>query len=187
MQQTGKILEKHMKQEIFCRCVAPLRGFGHCAIINLTRKHGLPIQGDRKMGKRIVRIIVILLFAMAVFSAAIWCAARFVYLSPACYPDNKNLTERENYFIRKVVLEAIEYRLSVFADGNADFEAIEEQDKRKHVFVLINSNFMNSVTKDNNGYVVNVQTYFMEPESSDCQYEIHLSTGFSITSFELDP
>lgn len=139
------------------------------------------------MKNRVTKTIVIVLLAVFLVIAMIWCTAKYVFLSPSCYSDNKNLTEEENYFIKKVVLESIEERLSVFADGNTGFEADEEQGDGKHVFVLINSNFMNSVTKDDNGYVVNVQTYFMEPESSDCQYEIHLSTGFSIMSFELDP
>ena len=139
------------------------------------------------MKSKLAKTVVIVLLAIFLVIGMIWCAAKCVFLLPSCYSDNKNLTEEENYFIKKLVLESIEARLSIFADGNTDFETDEEQENRKHFFVLINSNFMDSVTKDHNGYTVNVQTYFMEPESDDCLYEIHLTKDFSITSFALDP
>jgi hypothetical protein len=111
---------------------------------------------------------------------------------------NEDLTEEENYFIKKTVLEAVEDRLSVFASNkgniydpsateNEIIQLDEEQSNRKHAFVWINTDFMRSVTKENDGYVIRIQTHFMESSSDDCVYEIHMSKDFVITSFGLDP
>lgn len=138
-------------------------------------------------------IIVVLSLLIVVF-----CAARFVFLSPSCYTDNKNLTDRENYFIKKRTLEAVEDRLSVFADTNSSIydpsaseidiiQLDKTQNERKHVFVLINYNFMDSVQKTEDGYILHVQTYGMEESSSDCIYELCFSKDFTITFFGLDP
>lgn len=136
--------------------------------------------------KRTKTVVLVLLPVLLAF-AMMWCTAKYVFLSPSCYSDNNNLTQEENYYIKKLVLEAIENRLSIFADENIGLEDTEEQGNRKHFFVLINGDFMNSATKNNDGYAVAVQTYFMEPISEDCLYEIHLSTDFNVVSFELDP
>ena len=66
------------------------------------------------MKKKLILIIAIIVAFVLVMSVALFCAARFVFLSPSCYSDNYNLTEQENYFIKKTVLEAVEDRLSVF-------------------------------------------------------------------------
>jgi len=142
----------------------------------------------------IISIVSVLSLLLVVF-----CAARFVFLSPSCYTDNKNLTDRENYFIKKLTLEAVEDRLSAFADTSKDIydpsaselHVIqldkENQNNRKHIFVLINHDFMNSVRKTENGYVLHVQTYGMEDSFPDCVYELCFSKDFTITCFGLDP
>ena len=45
---------------------------------------------------------------------------------------------------------------------------------------------MESVTKENDEYVIRVQTHYMESSSDDCVYEIHMSEDFDITFFGLD-
>ena len=99
------------------------------------------------------------------------------------------MTEQENYFIKKQVLEAVEDRLSVFASNTdniydpsaTEIEIIqldETQNNRKHIFIWINTDFMESVTKENDEYVIRVQTHYMESSSDDCVYEIHMSEDF---------
>jgi hypothetical protein len=127
------------------------------------------------MKKKLILIIVIIVASVLVISVALSCAARFVFLSPSCYSDNDNLTEQENYFIKKTVLEAVEDRLSVFRDNGT------------HLFIWINTDFMESVTKENNEYIIRVQTHYVESASDDCLYEIHMLEDFSITFFGLDP
>ena len=150
------------------------------------------------MKKKLILIIAIIVAFVLVMSVALFCAARFVFLSPSCYSDNDNLTEQENYFIKKTVLEAVEDRLSVFlcnTDSIYDPSATEieiiqldkSQNNRKHIFIWINTDFMESVTKENDEYVIRVQTHYMESSSDDCVYEIHMSENFDITFFGLDP
>ena len=150
------------------------------------------------MSKKLKIIIAIIIASVLAISIALSCVARFVFLSPSCYLDNDNLTEQENYFIKKKVLAAVEDRLSVFASNKdniydpsaTELEIIqldETQNNRKHIFIWINTNFMKSVTKENDGYVIRVQTLFMESSSEDCVYEIHMSKDFVITFFGLDP
>ncbi len=150
------------------------------------------------MKKKLILIIAIIVVSILVVSVIISCAARFVFLSPSFYSDNDNLTEQENYFIKKKVLEAVEDRLSVFASNTnniydpstTEIEIIqldESQNNRKHVFMWINTDFMESVTKENDKYIIRVQTHYMESSSDDCVYEIHMSEDFSITFFGLDP
>ena len=150
------------------------------------------------MKKKLILIIAIIVAFVLVMSVALFCAARFVFLAPSCYSDNDNLTEQENYFIKKTVLEAVEDRLSVFLcntdsiyDPSAtEIEIIqldETQNNRKHIFIWINTDFMESVTKENDEYVIRVQTHYMESSSDDCVYEIHMSENFDITFFGLDP
>ena len=150
------------------------------------------------MKRKLILIIAIIVAFVLVMSVALFCAARFVFLSPSCYSDNDNLTEQENYFIKKTVLEAVEDRLSVFLrntdsiyDPSAtEIEIIqldETQNNRKHIFIWINTDFMESVTKENDEYVIRVQTHYMESSSNDCVYEIHMSENFDITFFGLDP
>ena len=126
------------------------------------------------MKKKLILIIAIIVALVLVISFALFCAARFVFLSPLCYSDNNELTERENCFIKEIVLEAVEDRLSVFGDNGT------------HLFVWIDTDFMESVTKENNEYIIRVQTHYMESASDDCVYEIHLSEDFSVTFFGLD-
>ena len=127
------------------------------------------------MKKKLILIIAIIVAFVLVMSVALFCAARFVFLSPSCYSDNDNLTEQENYFIKKTVLETIEDRLSILGDNGT------------HLFIWINTDFMESVTKENNEYIICVQTHHMESSSDDCTYEIHMSEDFAITFFGLDP
>lgn len=148
--------------------------------------------------KILYKTIIIFIISVVVIVAMIFCLARFVFLSPACYSDNENLTEQENYFIKKIVLEAVEDRLSFFAsddvdiyDSDATKDEVIQLDKtennRKHVFVLINSDFMKSVVKENDDYTVIVKSYGMESFSDDCLYVIRLNNEFAITFFGLDP
>ena len=150
------------------------------------------------MKKKLILIIAIIVAFVLVMSVALFCAARFVFLSPSCYSDNNELTEQENYFIKKTVLESVEERLSVFASNTnniydpsaTEIEIIqldETQNNRKHIFIWINTDFMESVTKENDEYVIRVQTHYMESSSDDCVYEIHMSENFDITFFGLDP
>ena len=150
------------------------------------------------MSKKLIIIIAIIIASVLAISIALSCVARFVFLSPSCYSDNNELTEQENYFIKKTVLESVEERLSVFASNTnniydpsaTEIEIIqldETQNNRKHIFIWINTDFMESVTKENDKYIIRVQTYYMESASDDCVYEIHISKDFSITFFGLDP
>ena len=150
------------------------------------------------MSKKLKIIIAIIIASVLAISIALSCVARFVFLSPSCYLDNDNLTEQENYFIKKTVLAVVEDRLSVFASNkdniydpsateNEIIQLDEEQSNRKHTFIWINTDFMKSVIKENDGYVIRIQTHFMESSSDDCVYEIHMSKDFVITSFGLDP
>ncbi len=140
-----------------------------------------------KIFKTIIAISVSVLFIIV----AVSCVAKFVYLSPSCYLDNDTLTNQENYFIKKIALECVEARLSVFADSNSGiYNSVQldnDQNNRKHVFIFINHNFMDSVRKEDDEYIVRVQTYGMESVSSDCVYEIHLSNEFDVTFFGLAP
>ena len=131
------------------------------------------------MSKKLKIIIAIIIASVLAISIALSCVARFVFLSPSCYSDNNELTEQENYFIKKTVLESVEDRLSVFASNTnniydpsaTEIEIIqldETQNNRKHIFIWIN-------------------TDFMESSSEDCVYEIHMSKDFVITFFGLDP
>ena len=150
------------------------------------------------MKKKLLLIIAIIVASALVVATLLSCAARFIFLSPSCYSDNDNLTEQVNYFIKKTVLAAVEDRLSVFLcntdsiyDPSAtEIEIIqldETQNNRKHIFIWINTDFMESVTKENDEYVIRVQTHYMESSSDDCVYEIHMSENFDITFFGLDP
>ena len=149
------------------------------------------------MKKKLILIMAIFVASVLAISVALSCTARFVFLSPSCYSDNANLTEQENYFIKKLVLEAIEDRLSVFENNTnsiydpsaTEIEMIQldqSQNNRKHIFIWINTDFMESVTKENDEYVIRVQTHYMESASDDCVYEIHISEDSSITFFGLD-
>ena len=133
------------------------------------------------MSKKLIIIIAIIIASVLAISIALSCVARFVFLSPSCYSDNNELTEQENYFIKKTVLESVEERLSVFASNtnniydpsateNEIIQLDEEQSNRKHTFIWINTDFMRSVTKENDGYVIRIQTHFMESSSDDCVY-----------------
>ncbi len=150
------------------------------------------------MSKKLIIIIAIIIASVLAISIALSCVARFVFLSPSCYSDNNELTEQENYFIKKTVLESVEERLSVFASNTnniydpsaTEIEIIqldETQNNRKHIFIWINTDFMESVTKENDEYVIRVKTHYMESSSDDCVYEIHMSENFDITFFGLDP
>lgn len=127
------------------------------------------------MKRKPVLIITAVLLSVLILSAAIHCTARFVLLSPACYSDNDSLSENENYFIKKIVLEAVENRLSSVS-GNGD-----------HLFIWIDTDFMDTVEKNNEGYYVYVQTHFMEADFEDCIYEIQMDNDYSITVFALNP
>ena len=148
--------------------------------------------------KKTILLISIIVASIIVLSLALSCVARFVLLSTSCYLGNEDLTEEENYFIKKTVLEAVEDRLSVFASNKdniydpsaTEIEIVqldETQNNRKHIFIWINTDFMESVTKENDEYVIRVQTHYMESSSDDCVYEIHMSENFDITFFGLDP
>lgn len=147
--------------------------------------------------KPLVKIILIIGFIVIVIASMEFCMARFIFLSPSCFSDNDNLTQQENYFIKKIVLEAVEDRLSFFggtaediydttASENEVIRLDKTQTDRKHIFILINPDFMQSVEKDDDEYVVRVQTYYMESDFEDCVYEIHLSGDYLITFFGLD-
>ena len=151
-----------------------------------------------KKTKLIIIISVCALLTVAIIGFLADFTARTVFLSPSCYSESKNLTENENYFIKKIVLEAVEDRLSVLADGNSDIydpsatdiEVIQldpEQEENRHLFVFINRDFMKSAEKIGDEYIVYVQTYNMEEVSSDCVYEIDISEDFTVTFFGLDP
>ena len=150
------------------------------------------------MKKTSIKSIIILIITAAVITVTIFCVAKFVLLSPSCYSDSENLTEQENYFIKKLVLEAVEDRLSVFASDSNDIydptatenEIIQldkSQNNSKHIFVLINTDFMKSVVKEEDKYIVIVKTYGMESSSDDCSYEFHITKDFTITFFGLNP
>ncbi len=126
------------------------------------------------MKRKLALIITVAAISILLLALAISFAARFVFLSPSCYSDNAELSDRENYFIKKIALEAIEDRLSVFGEDG------------KHLFIWINKDFMKSAVKDGETYVVRMQSHYMESFSEDCVYEIRMSEDFSVISFELD-
>ena len=126
------------------------------------------------MKRKSIKITAMALSFLFVIFVSCYCIARFIFLSPICYSDNANLTDEENYFIKRTVLEAVEDRLSVFGNNG------------NHVFVCINSDFMNSVIKEDGKYIVRVQTSYMEQFSDDCVYEIYISDDYSIINFFLD-
>lgn len=149
------------------------------------------------MKKPSIKSIIVVIITAVVITATIFCVAKFVLLSPSCYSDSENLTEQENYFIKKLVLEAVEERLSVFAsdsndiyDSTATEDEIIQLDKSqsnsKHIFVLINTDFMKSVVKEDDKYIVIVKTYGMESSSNDCSYEFHITEDYKITFFGLN-
>ena len=105
------------------------------------------------MSKKLIIIIATIIASVLAISIALSCVARFVFLSPSCYSDNNELTEQENYFIKKTVLESVEERLSVFASNTnniydpsaTEIEIIqldETQNNRKHIFIWINTDFI---------------------------------------------
>lgn len=125
-------------------------------------------------------LLAALLAAFLLAFSSVYVAARFVFLSPSCYSDNTELTEEENYFIKKIVLEAIEDNLSYFTKDPTDSSS-------KHIFIMIDHNFMKSCQKTDDGYIVRVQTYLMYDFYDDAVYEFMISENFSVTSFGLDP
>ena len=99
---------------------------------------------------------------------------RFVYVSPGYFNDNDNLTEEENYWIKKSVTESLEHRY-------------HSQGK---TFIWIDTDFMDTVQKINeNEYVCLVNTHFLEDGSDDATLEIVLDKeqGYSVTSVGVDP
>lgn len=153
------------------------------------------------MKKNVTKIIFIITAFLLVLVALVGCSARFVFLAPSFFSNNNALSDEENYFIKKLVLESVEDRLSIFSgeteniyDSNAtDIQIIQldpTQKNNKHPLILINSDFMQSVRKNGNEYTVYVQTHWMESVSDDCMYEIHVSNRngeYVITFFGLDP
>ena len=148
------------------------------------------------MKNKIIKISFLSIFGILILAMLISAGAKFVFLSPSCYDDASHLDERENYFIKKVVLEAVEDRLSLFFGGENDIydnSATEDEvivldqsaKNRKHILIFINTDFMDSVTKTDDGYTILVQTHLME-KSADCVYEIRLSKDFEVTFFGLD-
>ena len=59
------------------------------------------------MKRKLIWIIAAVLVSVFVLSIAIYCTARFVFLSPSCYSDNDELSETENYFIKKMCLKRL--------------------------------------------------------------------------------
>jgi hypothetical protein len=150
------------------------------------------------MKKSTVNIIITISVCILLLAIGACSAAKFVFLSPACYADNPALTANENYFIKKIVLEAIEDRLSVLDQGISDiydpnageYDIIQQYDtqgNRKHLFIFIDHYFMHTVQENDDGCSLIVRTYGMEESSSDCYYEIHISNDHVVTFFALDP
>ena len=131
--------------------------------------------------KQLTKILILVLISVVFITSVIFCCARFVFLSPLCFSDNVNLTEQENYFIKKIVLETVADRLSVFSDTTDPLV-----DDQKHLFILINSDFMDSVIKTETGYFVSVKPFGIEYFSNDWTYEVRITKDFQITSFGLD-
>ena len=162
-----------------------LENLAFCGIMEIT-SHTFFNKGEHVM-RKIANTSVIILLSVLLLVAAVEGAARYVYLSPSCYSDSANLTTKENYYIKKFVLECVEARLSIFADENDVDKLGLDSNNRKHVFIFIDRDFMDSVRKEDDEYIIRVQTYGMESASDDCVYEIHLSNEFDITFFGLDP
>ncbi|MBE6684334.1 MAG: hypothetical protein E7592_01625 [Ruminococcaceae bacterium] len=104
-----------------------------------------------------ITVIYLSVFLVILTISTLICP-RFIFLSPSCYSDNKDLIDQENYFIKKIVLEAIEDRLSIFSQTENDIyshyatenEIIQldnSQKNNKHIFIWINTDFMQSVEK----------------------------------------
>jgi len=132
------------------------------------------------MKSKIIRCIILAVVIFA-FIALICCAvAGFVFLAPALYPDNSDLSDQENYFIKKQSLELVEDRFSAFSDN-------KDENNPHRVFVFIDHNFMDSVTRYNGRYIVRIKTYGMVPMSDDAVMEITFSDDLSVVSYGLDP
>lgn len=131
------------------------------------------------MSKKVKTIVTILAIVIVLFSLAGYCVARFVYLSPACYADSHDLTDEENYAIKKLLLETIEEKYSVFSP----------QADEKNLFIWIDSNFMNTVKKvSDNEYRFTIQTHFLDAfEDSIIDVQVSTADGYHITAWGLDP
>ena len=148
--------------------------------------------------KKFSRVLIIACIVATMLTVVSYCAVRFLFLAPFCYSDNEHLTEQENYSIKRLVLESVKDRLSpfsktdrnIYAASANDIDVIqldEEQVNLKRVFIAIDSGFMDTVEKTDEGYIVYVKTYGMESVSTDCVYEIRISEDFYIIGFSLNP
>ncbi len=150
------------------------------------------------MKKRIKWII--LSFSLIVTCImAVNLLARLVFLAPACFNDNERFTERENYFIKKVILEAIEDRCSILSESEKQLYDSKYYDEivqlyspsfEKRLFICINADFMESFVKTkNNQFIGQVKTYCLEDLSEDCIYEFEIdgNEGYKITFWGLNP
>ena len=140
----------------------------------------------------IIPILIVLVFASA------YVMARCVLLVPKLYSDNSELNEEENYYIKEVVLKAVNDRKngeiadrSIYdATKSAEIIQLTEAKEKKVPVALINTDFMKSAEKiAEYEYSVKVNTYYLEESSDDCIYHITVqktNNGYIITSFLLD-
>ena len=129
--------------------------------------------------KKITIVVLTIVVSMAIILLTVGALARFVFLAPSCYADNVALTDEENYWIKKTVLETVEQRYSV----------LSERGDGTHLFVCINTDFMDSVKqtgeREYQGYI---QTCGMEETLEDGRIRFTLDLDANeITAWELDP
>lgn len=127
--------------------------------------------------------------------------ARCVFLAPCCYTDSTILGKQENAQIKKLLLEAVADRCSIFDNTVApalydttrsdEILQLDGEPAAKWVLVRINHNFMNSLVRDGeNGYSGFIKPYFMEQDTEDGSYAFtieQIDGNYKITSWGIDP
>ena len=146
--------------------------------------------------KKKICIVVVLLLVVLFLGFGI---CRCVYLLPFTYQDSETLDRETNDTIKELVLNAVKDRCSSLYETNKsniydlshkeDIIQLYDAKKGSHLIVLINSDFMHTVTGSNGVYEGFLHTYFMEDVSEDCNYHFRVEEtdqGLRIVFFGLD-
>ncbi len=149
--------------------------------------------------KKQTKWIILSFSVILICVLAVNLLARLIFLAPSCFSDNENFTEQENYFIKKVILEAIEDRCSILSESENQLYDSKYYDEivqlyspssEKRLFICINTDFMQSFVKtEENKFIGQVKTFGLEDLSEDCIYEFELdgNEGYKITFWGLNP
>lgn len=143
------------------------------------------------MRKKLVMYIVIVLLVFVV-----GFLLNSIVMWQGMYPNSKDLTAEENKKIKAVLLDAVKDRCSSLyklessriydTDSATNIIQYEAQsDVSKSPFCLIDSNFMSTAIKTDDGYQVTLKIYY--PESYYYCFEIKVIDGkYLITYFKID-